>query len=297
MKWLVGAMMKTAIIIDSTAYASSKIINHPDVYELKFTSTFEKGEEYSDGSDPALLEEFYEKLKESEKLPTTSQPSVGIYEEMIKEIIEEGYDQLLAIHLSAGLSGAYQTAKMLTNMHQNEIKARVIDSKGASVLIEAMIFQGLEMLEEGFDIDRVAEKLIWVADNSTIYLTVSDLDNLVKGGRLPSSMAKFGKMLKIKPLLCIGSDGKIELLDQVRTDKKMNKRFIKIIQEDLKKYPEGIMLGFAHAMDKERMEKSVYQVMKSFPELKYRTGVLGPVIGTHTGVGSIGMGVIPLVDY
>lgn len=289
--------MKTAIIIDSTAYANSDIINHPDVYELKFTTTFEGGIEYYDSSDADFLKEFYTKLDRNSKLPTTSQPSIGKYEAAINEIIEKGYDQLLSIHLSSGLSGAFQTAEMITNMHQDEIKSRVIDSKGASVVIEAMIYQALEMLKKELDIDIIAEKLNWVADNSTIYLTVSDLDNLVKGGRLPASVAKVGKMLKIKPLLIIGDDGKIQLFDKVRTDKKMNKRFVEIVEEDLKKYPNGIMLGFAHTMDEKRMNDSMEFVTKSFPNLEYKKGVLGPVIGTHTGTGAIGMGVIPIADY
>lgn len=290
-------MMKTAIIIDSTAYAYSRIMNHPDIYELKFTTTFEGGLEYFDSSETDFLKEFYKKLEESNKLPTTSQPSVGKYEALIEEIIKKGYDQLLAIHLSGGLSGAYETAEMITNIHQGEIKARVIDSKGASVVIEAMIVQALEMFDKGLDIDIVAEKLNWVADNSTIYLTVSDLDNLVKGGRLPASVAKVGKMLKIKPLLCIGNDGKIQLFDKVRTDKKMNKRFIEIVKEDLKKYPKGIKLGFAHTMDEERLEESIKAVKNAYPGLEYQTGVLGPVIGTHTGIGAIGMGITPVADY
>lgn len=291
------AVMKTAIIIDSTAYADSSIINHSDVYELKFTTTFEGGLEYFDSSDPDFLEDFYQKLEENGKLPTTSQPSIGKYEAVVEEIIAEGYDQLLAIHLSSGLSGAYQTANIVTNNYKDKIKSKVIDSKGASVIIEAMVIQGLEMLDKNLELEVIAKKLTWLADNSTIYLTVSDLDNLVKGGRLPASVAKVGKMLKIKPLLCIGTNGKIELIDQIRTDKKMNKRFIKIIKKDLKKYPKGIMLGFAHTMDEERMEASIEQIMKVVPNIKYRTGVLGPVIGTHTGVGSIGMGVIPFADY
>lgn len=289
--------MKTAIIIDSTAYASETIRSHPDIYELKFTTTFEDGLEFMDTSDPAILEDFYTKLQQAEKLPTTSQPSPGSYVELVEEVIGKGYDQLLCIHLSGGLSGAYQTANMITADYAEEIKVKVVDSKGASVVIQALIVQALEMLEEGLDLDVIHQKLDWVADNSTIYLTVSDLNNLVKGGRLPSSAAKFGNLLKIKPLLCIGKDGKIQFFEGIRTDKRMNKRLAELAQADFENYPNGIMVGFAHAMDEERLELTVETVMKDLPVTEQKTSVLGSVIGTHTGVGSIGMGIMPIADY
>lgn len=289
--------MKTAIIIDSTAYASESIRNHPDIYELKFTTTFEDGLEFLDTSDPVILEEFYTKLQAAEKLPTTSQPSPGKYIELVENLIEKGYEQLLCIHLSGGLSGAYQTANMITDDYAEEIKVKVVDSKGASVVIQALIVQALEMLELGLELDVIHEKLDWVADNSTIYLTVSDLENLVKGGRLPSSAAKFGNLLKIKPLLCIGKDGKIQFFEGIRTDKRMNQRLAELAQDDFRKYPNGIMVGFAHAMDEERLELTVETVMKNLPVDEQKSSVLGSVIGTHTGVGSIGMGIMPRADY
>lgn len=289
--------MKTAIIIDSTAYADPSIANHPDVYELKFTTTFAGGEEYSDSSDPILLQDFYEKLQLADQLPKTSQPAPGEYIRVLEEIVKKEYDQLLCIHLSGGLSGAYQTAQMIAEDYEDRLDIRIVDSKGAAIVIEGMIIQALEMLEQKVPLEEIYQKLKWVAVNSTIYLTVSDLENLVKGGRLPASLAKVGKMLKIKPLLCIGSDGKIQLLDQVRTDKKMNKRFCQMVEKDLEKYPNGIMLGFAHAMDEERMQSTMKEVLAFAPGIDCRTGVLGPVIGTHTGIESIGMGIIPIAKY
>lgn len=289
--------MKTAIIIDSTAYANKEIIDHPDIYELKFTTTFEDGFELIDSSDLEVIEKFYTKLQESSILPTTSQPSPGQYIEAMEEIIEKGYDQLICIHLSAGLSGAYQTAKMVTESYKEKIKTKVIDSKGASVVIEALINQALEMLEKELEFEEICKKLTWVANNSMIYLTVSDLDNLVKGGRLNPSAAKIGNLLKIKPLLCIGNDGKIQLFERIRTDKRINQRLAQIAEQAVAEYPNGIILGFAHSMDEKGMKAAIEAVTKALPMYKARTAILGPVIGTHTGVGAIGMGITPRASY
>lgn len=289
--------MKTAVIIDSTAYASQKILNHPDVYELKFITTFDDGLEVVDSSDPKELENFYTRLEESTLLPKTSQPAPGEYIKQIEEIIEKGYDQLLCIHFSAALSGAYQTAKMITATYQDEIQSAVIDSKGASLVIESLVVQALEMLEKGLALEEVKEKLVWVADNSTIYLTVSDLENLVKGGRLNAGEAKIGELLKIKPLLCIGNDGEIQLLKRIRTGKRMNRRLAQIAKEAVAEFPNGFMLGFAHAMDEAQMQATIETVTQTLPNHQYQKGRLGPVVGTHTGPYAIGMGTIPIADY
>lgn len=289
--------MKTAIIIDSTAYACKEILNHPDVYEVQFTSTFNDGSEYTDGSDKESLEKFYCKLQESSVLPRTSQPAPGEYIEVMEEIVEKEYDQLLCIHLSAGLSGAYQTAQMIAENYSEAIQIKVIDSKGASVVIEALIIQALEMLEKRLPFEEVCKQLTWVANHSMIYLTVSDLDNLVKGGRLNAGAAKIGDLLNIQPLLCIGQDGKIQLIERIRTNKRMNRRLAQIAKKAIADYPDGIMLGFAHAMDEQRLHTAIEAVTKDLPNHPYLEGTLGPVIGTHTGAGAIGMGIVPFVSY
>lgn len=289
--------MKTAIIIDSTAYPSERISEHPDVYELHMTARFEDGEEFIDCSDPKIQEQFYSKLEESAILPTTSQPAPGKYIELIEEIIEKGYEQLICVHISQPFSGVYQTAKMITEEYADKIDAIVIDSKGASLVIEYIVIQALEMLEKGLDLSVIAEKLDWVATESRIYLTVDNLETVVKGGRLSPNKARIGNALKIKPLLYVDENGEVQLLDTIRTDKRINRRLAQIAKEAVEEYPNGIMLGFAHAVDAERMNASIEEVKKSVPNNGYQTGTLGPAIGTHTGAGTIGMGTIPIADY
>lgn len=289
--------MKTAIIIDSTAYASEELVNHPDIYELKMTARFEDGVEFIDSTDPMIQQEFYSKLEESTTLPKTSQPAPGKYIQLVEEIIEKGYEQLICIHISQPFSGVYQTANMITEDYADQIDSIVIDSKGTSLVIEYLVVQALEMLEKGLKLQDIAEKLDWVATESTIYLTMDDLENVVKGGRLSPNKAKIGNMLKIKPLLYVDENGEVQLLDKIRTDKRINRRLAQIAEEAVEEYPNGIMLGFAHAVDEDRMTASIKEVTKAVPNNTYQTATLGPVIGTHTGAGTIGMVTIPIADY
>lgn len=289
--------VKTAFIIDSTAYASDEIINHPDVYELKLVTRFDDGREFLDSTDMKVQEAFYKKLKESKRLPITSQPSPGKYIDLVEEVIAKGYDQLISIHISAAFSGAYQTGKMITEDYADQIESIVIDSKGVSLVMEYMLVQALEMLDKDLTLEEIEKNLNWVAKESVVYLTVSDLENVVAGGRISPAQAKLGNLLKIKALLNMDEKGEVQLLDRVRTNKRINHRLASIAKKTVEDYPNGIMLGFAHALDDKRMAAAIEKVSEAVPELPYQTASIGPVIGTHTGAGTIGMVTIPIADY
>lgn len=289
--------MKTAFIIDSTAYASDEIINHPDVYELELITRFNDGTEFLDSRDLKIQEAFYKKLKESKELPITSQPSPGKYIGLVEEVIAEGYDQLISIHISAAFSGAYQTGKMITEDYADQIDSIVIDSKGVSLVMEFILVQALEMLDKDLTLEEIERKLNWVAQESIVYLTVSDLEYVVAGGRIGPAQAKLGNLLQIKALLKMDEKGEVQLLDKIRTDKRINQRLAEIAKKAVEDYPNGIMLGFAHALDDKRMAAAIKKVSVAVPELIYQTATIGPVIGTHTGAGTIGMGTIPIANY
>lgn len=289
--------MKTAFIIDSTAYASEELMHHENLYELKLITRFKDGSEFLDSTDLEVQKAFYKKLEESKDLPTTSQPAPGEYIQLVEEIIEKGYDQLICIHISAAFSGAYQTARMVTSEYKDQIDSIVIDSKGVSLVMEYMVIQAMEMLEKGLTLLEIEEKLNWVARESVVYLTVADLEYVVAGGRIGPAKAKLGNILRIKPLLNMDENGEVQLYDKIRTDKRINKQLALLAKEAVNDYPHGIMLGFAHALAQERMDKAILEVTKAVPGLSFKLATLGPVIGTHTGKGTIGMGTIPIADY
>src|SRR5699024_8869753 len=152
------------------------------------------------------------------------------------------------------------TAKMLTSEFEDQINIHVIDSKGVSLVIGALVEQALDMIEKDVPFEDICKNTEWSAKRGTIYLTVSDLDNLVKGGRLNIASAKIGGLLKIRPLLYVDAEGEVKVLEKIRTDKKVNRRLTEIAVEDAEKYPNGIILKFAHALNEDRLKVAIADV-------------------------------------
>ena len=286
--------MKTAFIIDSTAYLSGKTAHHPDVYRVNLTVNFSDGSLGEDAQDLAAQHIFYERLKTEVSLPTTSQPTPAVYYEVMDDIIAKGYEAVIAIHLSAGISGTYQTSHMALSEYADRIKVFCLNTKAASVVMESLLEQAMDLLDAGLMPEVVFEKLQWVADNSHIYLMVEDLDNLVKGGRLNATGALVGGLLKIRPVLFFDEEGKIVLFEKVRTNKKVYQRWIEIAKERQALFPDGIKISFAHSDALEEIQSMRELFAKELPTIDYHISGLGPVVGAHTGAGSKGCAIIPI---
>lgn len=285
--------MKTAIIVDSTAYLSDEFAEHADVYQVNLSVTFSDGTVGPDSRDQAGQLAFYERLVLEKQLPTTSQPIPGDYYDVLDEIVAKGYDVVYCIHLSSGISGTFQTAKMITSDYQDRLTIFCIDSKGASVLMESLVKQALTLSESALTPDQIYDRLLWVAQNARIYLMVEDLNNLVKGGRLSATAALVGGMLKIRPVLMFDAEGKIVVYEKIRTNKRVYQCWLKLAHQAKQDFPDGIHISFAHsaAYDEIKSVKDVFQTQ--LPNVKFHISGLGPVVGTHTGAGTKGFCFIP----
>lgn len=288
--------MKKAIIVDSVAYLPEDLANFPDLYQVDLSVNFNDGSVFNDSSDETRIKEFYQRLNIEKQLPTTSQPPVGDYYALMDKLIEKGYEAIYCIHISSGISGTFQSAVMVTNEYKDKAKIFCIDSKGASVTMEGLVRAAIPLLEQGEDVQEIADKLNWLAENSKIYLMVEDLSNLVKGGRLSATSALLGGMLQIRPLLYFNEEGKIVLFEKIRTNKKVYKRWSELAAEAKQKYSKGIDIAFAHGDVLEEIKNVEAMILKDHPELVSHISSLGPVVGAHTGKGTKGFAIIPHLD-
>lgn len=288
--------MKSAVIVDSVAYLPKELANHPDIFQIDLAVNFHDGSVMKDSSNDDEIAAFYSRLKTESQLPTTTQPPVGDYYELMDRIVEKGYEVVYCIHLSAGISGTYQSAVMVTNEYQDKIITYCIDSKGASVGMQALASAALDMIQQNEPHEDIAQKLHWLVEHSRIYLMVEDLNNFAKGGRLSTTSALLGGVLQIRPLLYFDDEGKIVLFEKIRTNKRVYKRWLELLEEAVQKYPKGVDIAFAHGDVAEEIEEIAAMMREKFPTIKITVSLLGPVVGTHTGKGAKGLGIFPNIQ-
>lgn len=244
-------------------------------------------ETYDDGVNLSSSQ-FFEKLKASEGLPTTSQPSPLEFAEAYKRIVEEhGKDvQIIAILLSAALSGTYQSAVIGKSMLEEELDITVIDSRKASFVHGIAAVEAARAVQAGKNKQQVLDLIERMLENTDVYFIVDTLTYLQKGGRIGKAAAVVGSLLNIKPLLTLDSTGTVAPFDKVRGTKKALARVIEALREFAAGQPVKVAVLHGNAWDEATalMEqiKQEFQVTDSYLQ------EIGPVIGTHTGPGLLG---------
>lgn len=289
--------MKTAIIVDSTAYLSKDLRNHPDFYQVTLSLVFEDGKVFMDTAHEADHRDFFRYLSQSASLPKTSQPQPGTYYQLIDQLIEKGYDSVVAIHLSSGISGTYQTACVIAQDYQGKIDIRVIDARSSCIVIETLARQALDLVEDNFSLDQIVQSLTWLREETITYLMVENLDNLVKGGRVSPSAATVGQLLKIRPVLMFTQEGEIVLYKKIRTNRKVYQHWLDLAHELESKYPQGFKILLTHANAPDEIEELTSMIRNDFPDIDLYINHIGPVIGTHTGEGSVGLALMPNLTH
>lgn len=279
--------MKLAIVTDSTAYLNERTRNHKDLFVIPIPVIID-GEPFEEGVDIGY-EEFYHKLKDSKNFPKTSQPVLGEVYELYRSIKEQGYDTVISIHLSEGISGFVRT---LTAIREDIQGLNVIpyDSKITSVPMGYMVEKALEMSDQGAALADVLTAIDKIRDTTHAYIIVDDLDNLVRGGRLTNGAAIIGGLLKIKPILTF-EDGKIVLFEKIRSLKKALQRTEDIIEEHRQESDVELRIYVIHGNNPELAQQEVEKLSKKYPNATIDVGTFGPVIGTHLGDKAIALGV------
>ncbi|SJX71247.1 DegV family protein [Enterococcus faecium] len=279
--------MKLAVVTDSSAYLPERIKNHPDLFVIPIPLIMD-GKIYNEGID-IEADEYYRLLKNSKDFPTTSQPVVGEVLALYEELKEKGYDTILSIHLSSGISGFVNT---LFAMKDDISGVTVIpyDSKITSMPMGHMVEAALDLNDEGQPLDEILAHVDRIRDNTYAYLIVDDLNNLVRGGRLTNGAALIGSLLKIKPILTF-SEGKIVLFEKIRSSKKAFARAEEIIGKRNNEIQPPVKLYVIHANNLEVAIAEKEKLQKKYPNAEIEVGHFGPVIGTHLGEKAIGIAI------
>ncbi|MGK9044859.1 fatty acid kinase binding subunit FakB1 [Mammaliicoccus vitulinus] len=278
--------MKIAVLTDSTAYLDQAYLEKYQIKTIALNVIF-KDKTYKELSE-LNTDDFYKRMRNETQLPTTSQPAMGEYVQLLESLKEEGYTDVIAVHLSSGISGTFQSA-VTANAMVEDIKVHPFDSEISCAVQGFYAIKAAQLVQQGMTVvDNILEQLENMKQTTNAYFIVDDLNNLKKGGRLNSAQAFVGTMLQVKPLLHF-VDTKIVPYDKVRTKKRAMKR----IEEQLAKEVDGyknLSIVIIEGNDKENALSWKTQIEEKFPEADVILSYFGPVIGTHLGEGALGLG-------
>lgn len=273
--------MSIKIVTDSTADLPAPLVKELGITVVPLKVNFSDGT-YREGLD-ITSQAFYEKLGLSERLPTTSQPSPGEFQEVYSELTADGA-AVISIHISQAMSGTCQAASLAKNaMPEKDIT--VVDSKQVSMALGLVVIEAARAARDGKTRDEILQLVADVSGRVRTYFVVDTLEYLQKGGRIGKASAFLGTMLNIKPVLTI-EDGIIAPFEKIRGKQKALDRIIEITKAFEEEHGP-INLAMVHSNCLDELVKFLEKVNA---EIKYRSNIIseiGAVVGSHCGPGTI----------
>lgn len=284
-------MKKTGILTDSHSGITQEEAKKLGIYVLPMPFYINDQCHY-EGKDISR-EEFIELLKNDENV-STSQPSPEAVMNLWDEILKE-YEELVYIPISSGLSGSCSTAMAMAQNDDYEGKVFVVDNGRVSTPMKQSVLDAIELLNEGCSAKEIKNRLEDAKGKMGIFVAVDDLKYLKKGGRISSSVALVGGMLKVKPILKFD----IGTLDSFKNCRGLIKAKTVMIEEVKRivttDYAEDFEKGNVHILaassaDEEETKKWVNEIQETFPGIKVLWDYLPMGITCHIGPGGLGIG-------
>jgi DegV family protein with EDD domain len=230
-------------------------------------------------------EEFYEKLRSSPVVPTTSQPTPGDFLAVYEELAPH-YERILSLQISSTLSGTFASAESAAEMLGGNA-VRVIDTGTVAAAIALLALAVQRRLERGTTDEEIDALVARFQAEHGLLFTVDTLEYLAKGGRIGRAAALAGTLLNVKPILTV-RDGEVVPLKKVRGQQKAFDEFRAIFEAASTDSP-SLRVGLAHAAAPERLRTLEDIVAASRPQAQVEAvTVLGAVVGTHAGPGTVG---------
>jgi DegV family protein with EDD domain len=278
-----------AVVTDSTHYLPRGLADEEGIHQVSLYVGWQ-------GAAQRELEMdgwtgFYERLREDPELPTTSQPSIGDFLTVWEPLLEEGRE-IVSIHIAGGISGTCEAARqahgLLAERGLGEL-VEVIDGETACGGMGLLALAACAAARAGADIQAVTARVREVRKALRIWFCLDTLEYLRRGGRVGKAQAWLGGTLKIKPILSL--EYEITPVERVRTAGRAFERMVQYAQELHDGGADGWVVQ--HIQAPEQAQRLIDRCREIFDSEPVFTSEVGPVIGTYTGPGLIGVGAIP----
>ena len=271
-------MSRVYIVTDSTADLTEEEVKQFEISIVPMNISIDD-DNYIDGVT-ITKEEFKQKMIESAELPKTAQPSIGRFVEVYDKLGKNG-DSVISIQMMRSISGTVDAARQAADI--TETNVTVVDSDFTSRSMGMIVKEAAKAAQEGKSVEEILEIVEDAKKRTTLYLTVVNLDNLIKGGRISQVMGMFSNLLNIKLFLQV-INGKIEIIQKGRGLKSLQKKYDEIF-ELMKSAPNGIQeIGIMHAGLSDFNEGNIARIRELFPDVPLTIVTTSPIIMSHTGV-------------
>jgi DegV family protein with EDD domain len=277
-----------AVVSDTTAYLPADVIAEHDIRLVSLYVNWPDGSERE--SEMPDFDAFYERLRTSEQLPTTSQPSIGDFLAIYEPLVNEGRE-VVSIHISAGLSGTVDSALQAAERLKRNASDRVtvLDSESACGGLGLMVLAAASAAKAGAAAGEVVERARAARQDLKMWFAVDTLEYLRRGGRIGAASAWLGTALKIKPILTVESE--IAPVERVRTGARALRRLQDYAEQ--RKADGADAWVVQHIQAPQEAEALMAETEKLMGKPAMFSSEVGPVIGAHVGPGLLGVGSIP----
>jgi DegV family protein with EDD domain len=273
--------MAVKVVTDSTADLPPELARRFGIEVVPLYVHF--GEETRRDRVDIGPDEFYQKLVQSQQLPTTSAPSPGVLQEVYFRHLKES-EGIISIHISSKLSATHNSALLAREQVRGKIE--VIDSLTCSMALGLLALAAARMAREGMGFQELAREVKTMLPRAYVFGLLDTLDYLVKGGRIGKARALVGSLLNIKPLLTVKA-GEAHDLARVRTRARAIDKLCQIV-ESFRSIQAMAVLSTTTPQEAEGLA----QRLGAHYQEEIHMARFGPVMGTYTGPGALGIAVL-----
>jgi DegV family protein with EDD domain len=280
-----------AIVTDTTAYLPREVVeaNQITLVSLYINWGGERTEREADITD---LDAFMEELRSGERLPTTSQPSVGDFMSAYEPLLADG-GEVVSIHISGGISGTVEAARQAAEQLERDGKGgeriHVMDSTTAAGGLGIVVLGAARRAARGGDREEVAAAAVETREALKMWFAVDTLEFLKRGGRIGGAAAFIGTTLRIKPILTL--EAEITPVERVRTSKRAFERMVDYARQRKESGADGWVVQHIQAAD--QAERLIDACREVFGNDAVFVSEVGPVLAAHVGPGLLGVGGVP----
>lgn len=269
-------MAKIKIVTDSSCTMEKSVRDRLNIHVVPL-SVMVDGVVYTD-DDNLSGEQFMEMMYAAKELPKTSQPPIGLYADLYDELGKDG-SQIISIHMTKALSGTVEAARQASQLSKS--KVTVIDSDFTDQGLSFQVIKAAEMAQRDTELNEILTAIQKVHDNTKLYIGVSTLDNLVKGGRISRAKGMLSNILNMRIVMDFQNSELIPIV-KGRGPKTFNKWF-ESFKGELRKHQNVKQIGISHADGAEIAEYFKTELQEMFPDMHIPVLHTTPIIATHTG--------------